>query len=66
MKCICGSGANETIEDLMADCQKVCTYSFGLEKRVLALRGLWGASIKNNEGLRDENKKLKEELKNCV
>ena len=52
MKCICGSGVNEEIEDLRADCQKVYTYSFGLEKRVLALRELWGVSIKNNTGLK--------------
>ena len=45
MKCICGSGANEKIADLRADCQT-------LQDRVMALKKLWGVSIKNNTGLK--------------
>ena len=45
MKCICGSGANEKIKDLEADCQT-------LQDRVMAVKGLWSVSIKNNTRLK--------------
>ncbi len=47
MKCICGSGANEEIEGLTADCQT-------LQDRVMAVKRLWSVSIKNNVGLKAE------------
>ena len=84
MKCICGSGANEEIEDLKskfilalegrswrnralaryseeikgltADCQT-------LQDRVMALKGLWSASIKNNTGLKAQITWLENTLK---
>ena len=97
MKCICGSGAKEEIEDLKSKFilllegrnwrdralkrykeeikglqnyyQKVGDSNVRLkvdrqtlQEKVTALQKLWGASIKNNGGLRDENKKLKEEV----
>ena len=62
MKCICGSGVNEEIEDLRADCQRIHIYSFGLEKRVNALRELWGTSIKNNIGLKAQITWLEDKL----
>ncbi len=49
----------DTVKELEADCQT-------LYKRVTALGELWGASIKNNEGLRKENKKLKDLLERVL
>ena len=53
MKCICRSDANETIEDLTTDCQT-------LNERVIALRNLWGESIKANEVLKTNIRVLTE------
>ncbi|KKK79359.1 hypothetical protein LCGC14_2834290 [marine sediment metagenome] len=43
----------EKITDLITDCQTLHNFNSELRKRVSALRELWGVSIKNNEGLRD-------------
>ncbi|KKK89587.1 hypothetical protein LCGC14_2731600 [marine sediment metagenome] len=87
MKCICGSGANEEIEDLKskfilalkgrswrnraleryrrevegltADCQ-------ALQDRVMAVKGLWSVSIKNNTGLKAQITWLEDVLREIV
>ena len=66
MKCICGSGTNETIKDLMADCQTLHIHNLELQGRVTALRELWGASIKRDTELKAKIRELEEELENCV